>query len=202
MFTPDSSALYNLSDAWRAVFWTSFVVWWLSEVGIGLRDLRAARGQKQDRGTRLILSVLIYGCLIGGLGLADRVPEGRIAGPPIAIFAAGIGLMWGGMALRLWAVATLGRFFRTWVFVQDDHRLVTTGPYRRLRNPSYSGSLLTFIGFGLALGNWFSLVVAFGCPLVGYALRIAAEERALAERFGAEFHAWRERSWALVPPIW
>ena len=88
------------------------------------------------------------------------------------------------------------------MFIQDDHRLITSGPYRRLRNPSYTGGLLTFVGIGLALGNWLSLAAAAGALLVAYGWRIRAEEKALRERFGQAYADCMRRSWALIPLLW
>ena len=73
--------------------------------------------------------------------------------------------MVGGVAFRLWAVLSLGRFFRVAVTTQDDHRLIERGPYRRLRHPSYTGALVTLFGFGLTIGNWLSLAAAVLPPL-------------------------------------
>jgi protein-S-isoprenylcysteine O-methyltransferase Ste14 len=68
------------------------------------------------------------------------------------VFAAGLVLMWAGIALRQWAVTVLGRFFTVDVRVQPDQTVVEAGPYRYVRHPSYSGMIITFLG--LALGNW------------------------------------------------
>jgi protein-S-isoprenylcysteine O-methyltransferase len=118
------------------------------------------------------------------------------------VFQIAMAMMWIGMALRLWAVLTLGRHFRTAVRILDDHKLVTRGPYRVLRHPSYTGDLLTVSGIGLAMGNWLSLAVIFGCVFLAYALRILIEEAALRARFGDEFKAYRKRTWAVIPPVW
>jgi protein-S-isoprenylcysteine O-methyltransferase Ste14 len=104
-------------------------------------------------------------------------------------------LIWTGIALRLWAVRTLGRFFRVTVTVQDDHRLVDSGPYARLRNPSYTGSLITMAGVGLSIGNWLSLAAMALIPIFGFGWRIRVEEASLAARFGADYEAYRGRRW-------
>ena len=121
---------------------------------------------------------------------------------PVTVFYTGIGLIWAGMALRLWAVMTLGQFFRTSVLVHEDHRLITSGPYRVLRHPSYTGSLITLGGIGLAMGNWLSVLIITGCALLAFAIRMMVEETALAEHFGAEFAMHKRRTWAIIPFIW
>jgi protein-S-isoprenylcysteine O-methyltransferase len=102
------------------------------------------------------------------------------------------------MALRLWAVLALGRFFRITVLVQDQHRLVDTGPYRLLRHPAYTGRLLTMIGLGLAMRNWLSLA-AIVLVLLADAYRIRVEEQALRARFGESYERYAASRWRLVP---
>ena len=114
----------------------------------------------------------------------------------------GIVLIWVGVAFRLWAVRTLGRFFRVTVTTQVDHRLIDTGPYRRLSNPSYTGAMITMAGIGLAMGNWASLAAILLGAGLGFAWRIRVEEESLRARFGADFDAYRKARWALVPPLW
>jgi protein-S-isoprenylcysteine O-methyltransferase len=118
------------------------------------------------------------------------------------VLIGGIVLMWSGIALRVWAVRTLGHFFRTVVVIQDNHRLIREGPYRLTRHPSYAGSLLTLAGIGLALGNWLSVIVAICCALVGFVRRITVEESFMQAHFGDDYTAYTRRTWRLVPFIW
>ena len=80
---------------------------------------------------------------------------------------------------RQWAISTLGRFFTLNVQISEDQRVVTNGPYRWVRHPSYTADLLAFTGIGLALGNWLALLAAATLPLLGLLVRIHVEERAL-----------------------
>src|SRR3546814_1807757 len=63
----------------------------------------------------------------------------------------------GGMGLRWWSIRVLARHFTVDVTIHPDHALVRRGPYRLLRHPSYTGLLVTFLGFALCLGDWLSL---------------------------------------------
>jgi protein-S-isoprenylcysteine O-methyltransferase len=197
-----STPLFVTDELWRQVFWSSFIAWWLMEMWILSRDRRAATGKAKDGGSRFALMVFIPLGMAGAFFAANRLPVARISVAPEAVFWLGIALIWGGMAFRGWAVVTLGRFFRTSVFMLEDHRLITTGPYRWLRNPSYTGSVVTGLGIGLSMGNWLSLLLAPAGILIGFAVRIAVEDRALRERFGQEYADYAKRSWALIPLIW
>ncbi|MYN14239.1 DUF1295 domain-containing protein [Pusillimonas sp. TS35] len=75
--------------------------------------------------------------------------------------------------------------------------LVTSGVYRVTRNPMYLGSLLLLIGWGFYLGNVWSLIFAFAFPVYIQRYQIRPEERALMEKFGADYAAYKTkvRAW-------
>jgi hypothetical protein len=125
-----------------------------------------------------------------------------------------------GIALRAWSIATLGRFFQYQIQVQRGHRVVTGGPYRYVRHPSYSGIALVLAGIALACDDVWSLVAVAVLGGAGLAVRIRAEERQLAGALDGEqqFHApqlatrapvtrhdqrdgpWRRTSWSPKEP--
>ena len=186
---------------WQHAFWASYLAWIGIEIAIWSRDIARVKGKRDDRHSMLGIGVSI------AIGItlafnAPRIAQAWIAAPPQLLAGLGIALIWAGIGLRLWAVRTLGRFFRVTVTVQDDHRLIEAGPYARLRNPSYTGAMITLTGVGIAMGHWLSLAAMIVFPLLGFARRIRVEEASLAARFGADYEAYRSRRWALVPPIW
>jgi protein-S-isoprenylcysteine O-methyltransferase Ste14 len=113
----------------------------------------------------------------------------------------GLAAMAIGMAMRIAGMAQLGQLFSGYVTLQPEHRLITTGCYRWIRHPIYSGSLFAFAGFLLVFRSKLVLI-ALPIYLIGTLLRIADEERLLAETFGAEFTQYRARTWRLFPFIY
>lgn len=111
----------------------------------------------------------------------------------------GAPLTLGGTALRLWAVGTLGRYFTPVVQTSADQPVVQTGPYRWVRHPSYTGSVLAFLGVGLALGTGSSLLCLAAALAPTYIFRIRVEERALSEALGPAYRDYMTRTWRLVP---
>ena len=107
-----------------------------------------------------------------------------------------------GAGFRLWAMLELGRFFTVTVTIQENHRLVDTGPYRVLRHPSYTGLLVALVGLGIALDNWLSLLALSALPLVGVLLRIRAEEAALSNALGERYARYAARTDRLIPGVW
>jgi protein-S-isoprenylcysteine O-methyltransferase Ste14 len=106
-----------------------------------------------------------------------------------------------GIALRQWAIATLGRFFVGHVLVQPDQTVVSTGPYSRLRHPSYTGQWLEMIGVGLGTGNVLGMATCVLLPLIGISARIAGEERELSASLPGYREYIRSRR-RLIPFIW
>jgi protein-S-isoprenylcysteine O-methyltransferase Ste14 len=116
------------------------------------------------------------------------------------VFGAGLVLMASGYLFRLYAIRVLGRFFTVVVATRRDQRVIEVGPYRYVRHPSYTGSLVTFVGMCLALTNWLALA-ALLVPIAGYGYRIAVEEAALQEALGDEYRAYMRRTKRLIPYI-
>ena len=184
------------------VLWASYGAWFLMEMWVLSRDRRRFSGRTADGGSFFGFVAAIPLSLFIAFNAAARHPELRIAVGQPALAWAGIVMMWAGMAFRLWAILTLGAFFRTSVVVQDGHQLVSGGPYRWLRHPAYTGVIVTMIGLGLALSNWLSLAAMAILPTLAIAWRMNVEERALTEQFGEAYQDFRKTRSAVLPAIW
>jgi protein-S-isoprenylcysteine O-methyltransferase Ste14 len=114
---------------------------------------------------------------------------------------AGVGVTGAGLALRQWAITTLGPYFVGHVLVQPGQQVVSSGPYRWLRHPSYAGMWLEMAGVGLACGNVASTAVCVLVPLVGISARIAGEERELAASLPG-YRDYAHGKARLVPFVW
>ena len=146
-----SSSLFPSSFA-ALVFSFVLILWILSEViGAGVQPLirggRRARRRRQDRGSFL----LIYAGVVVYFIIAFSFAGSGVGELPSSVFYLGIFIMVLGIVIRQWAIAVLGRFFSRTVAVQEKQTVVETGPYRYVRHPSYTGALIFFVGFGLAL---------------------------------------------------
>jgi protein-S-isoprenylcysteine O-methyltransferase Ste14 len=107
-----------------------------------------------------------------------------------------------GLALRFWAVLTLGRFFKITVSIQEGHRVVRSGPYRLLRHPSYTGLLVALLGLGLALQTWLGLLALIVLPSIGVLIRIRVEESVLIEALGQDYVSYAAETRRLIPGLW
>lgn len=112
---------------------------------------------------------------------------------------AGILLAACGMALRLWAIKVLGRYFTSSVSFVAGQSVTIAGPYRLMRHPSYAGSLATVAGTALALGSALGLVLVGAVVAPAYLYRIRVEERQLVAMLGYEYTIYRDSTPALFP---
>jgi protein-S-isoprenylcysteine O-methyltransferase Ste14 len=160
-----------------------------------------SRGEEEDRGNRwVLLPFFAGGILIGWLpAYSDRIGWLTVGGEVVR--GCGVALFAIGGFLRLAPVFTLGRRFSGLVAIQKDHQLVTEGLYRKIRNPSYLGMLIMLVGWSLAFRSIAGLVLTalFLPPLIA---RMHSEEALLARHFGAEYEAYRARTWRLVPHVY
>ena len=101
-----------------------------------------------------------------------------------------------GCLIFIWSVIARGRYSVSWG-MPEDHRLVTWGPYRYVRHPSYVGYFLMFVGLFLAWLNVVALVPLAAIP--GYAMLTEVEEELLTMRFGEEYTRYREKTGRFLP---
>ena len=102
--------------------------------------------------------------------------------------------------LLAWVAARhLDKQWRFQAALTEDHKLITTGPYRWVRNPIYASMLGMLLATGLAKTWWPLLVAGIIFFVIGTEIRVHAEERLLAERFGEEFARYKARTPAYLP---
>ena len=153
---------------------------------------------RHDRLSGLILFI----CIFAGLSLSGRLASVRVLQLPghhIWYLWIGLAAMWSGIALRVWSVISLGRFFTPAVIIQSDHRVITAGPYRYLRHPSYSGAMLALLGYGLTPARALSLIALAACLAVGFGYRIWVEEAQLTTAMGDAYRDYARQTQRLVP---
>jgi len=107
-----------------------------------------------------------------------------------------------GLGLRTWAAVTLGGYYTRTLMTTKNHRVVTSGPYSRIRHPAYLGVILLWFGFGILSG---SLIIAFVFPVmfvVVYLYRISIEEKMLVRELGEDYVQYQRKTRKLIPAIY
>jgi protein-S-isoprenylcysteine O-methyltransferase Ste14 len=182
--------------------------WLALEIALLVRDRRRGTGGTgADRGTRAANFILIIAAVVAADVITNVssprsplwLPGAGTHGWPVI---AGLVIIWAGLATRIWAVATLGRAFRTTVEVDQGQAVVTRGPYRWVRHPSYTGLLLIAAGFGLAFSTWPGLVLCIVLPAAAMRNRIRVEEAELTRVLGEPYRSYQLRTRRLLPGLW
>ena len=117
-------------------------------------------------------------------------------------YGAGLVLGFAGMAIRIAGKRTLGRMFTVRVQIQDDHRIMDTGLYSRVRHPLYGGFILEWMAPPLLMGSPVGFLLLTLPLAIVILLRIPKEEALLIEAFGDDYRAYMARTKRLVPGIW
>jgi len=192
------SPLY-LTEQWALiVYWSLLSVWVLSELLVFATHVTRSGDPRQDRfsGVAVVAGVVVAISL--GSRLARDVPELAIATAGLPLFWVGVAIGLAGIALRWYAIRSLGRFFRMRVMTVPDQVVVESGPYALVRHPSYTGALMTVLGVLVCSTNWLALA-CFLIALPGFAYRIRVEERALVAALGDPYRDYMRRTKRLIP---
>lgn len=175
-------------------------VWLVSEIALA----RTKRSQKTDeqfeQSSPRLLWLVIFLAVNGGVFVGVR-GIGHIEAGSGIFSLAGLALILCGLVFRWVAILTLRKQFTVDVAITQEHRLVTEGIYRFIRHPAYTGSLLSFLGLGLAFSNWLSVLIIFVPICCVFLYRIQVEEKVLLIAFGSEYADYCASTRRLIPRI-
>lgn len=174
-------------DVSIGVGWLVFLLYWLS-AAVGVKVGRS--NWRRGIGVRIVLAVVVVSLSRIHVFRRETTHDRWLAGIGAAIFVL-------GLALAIWARLHLGRNWGTPMTEKESPELVTTGPYRWLRNPIYSGLILAMIGTALAVNVYWLVVVAV--PSGYFVYSAVMEQRFLSARFPDTYPAYRRSTKMLVP---
>jgi protein-S-isoprenylcysteine O-methyltransferase Ste14 len=179
------------------------IIWLLSEFSLAFRDRIQGKG-KSDKDKRTgaynVLSIIVS--MVLAIFIAQNT-DFLFVGQSIDLFLwLGAIVIVIGILIRLWAIITLGKSFRTTIQVEKDQKVVQDGPYKLIRHPSYAGAILICLGYGIAFQNWLSLLVIIVIPTVAIIYRIPIEEAVMISELGEAYTAYQKKTKKLVPFIW
>jgi len=180
-------------------FAVAYMVWLVPELVSSVTKNAGRNAQLHDRNSKF---AVVGGIWIGtfiGFWLAFAARQFAISWDRTFLFAVGILLILAGVAFRWYAVRTLGRFFTLQVAIQPGQTVVESGPYRLIRHPSYTGSLMSLLGLGFVLSNWLSLVAVLLFTIIGYSYRIWVEEMTLVNALGEPYREYMKRTKRIIP---
>jgi len=190
------------AHGYAIVFWIAFYLWLIPELIGGVKQRSHASATRRDRGSHAVLISSLWVGVFLAISCAWALPAATIKALRVLVFAVGILLMLAGLALRWYAIRTLGLSFTRDLAVRAGQRVVDTGLYRAIRHPAYSGTLLTCLGIGLAMTNGASLIAMMACAVAGHLYRVHLEEGLLCEQLGEPYREYMRRTRRFIPFVW
>ncbi|HXC77401.1 MAG TPA: isoprenylcysteine carboxylmethyltransferase family protein [Candidatus Acidoferrum sp.] len=181
-----------------AILFLTLAIWTVIEVRQAMN--RRAEATNKDRGSLMVVRLFAFaGVLLAAL--AVKMTATSVQYSPV-MFGVSLAVVWAGVGLRWWSFQTLGPYFTFTVMTSANQPVITTGPYRFLRHPSYAGIMLILAGIGLTYGNWLSLGALIFLPLIGFIYRIRVEESALSAALGDAYTTFAGGRKRISPFVW
>lgn len=170
------------------VGWSAFWLYWLAAA---FSMKRGRVSWSRELRIRALLVVLVVILVRVGAFRGHSVDSNAARG------GIGLGLFAAGLLFAIWARVHLGRNWGTPMTRKDDPALVTSGPYRLVRHPIYSGILVA--GVGTAVGLSWTWLVPVGLGATYFIYSATVEERFMAEQFPDGYPAYKRSTKMLVP---
>jgi len=119
---------------------------------------------------------------------------------PNLLHLLGFLLFMAGIAYRLWAIKTLGKYYSHIVRQIAEHQIIESGPYRHIRHPAYAGMILANLGIIIFFFNWITLILFSLILIPAIILRIIIEQKTLFKM--DKYVEYAKNRPRLIPGIW
>ncbi len=177
-------------------------VWAVGEILIALITTRGRhQGKIQDRGTQIILWIVIFASL-NIVGWMHRFFPIDMPGSSSWLRPVAFGMLILGLGVRAVSVCTLGSAFSANVAMRAGQRLERHGLYSLVRHPSYLGLEMIFLAFALHSRTWACFAVVLVPTTLAVLYRIHVEETALRSAFGADYDDYSRNTKRLIPGVY
>jgi protein-S-isoprenylcysteine O-methyltransferase Ste14 len=177
-------------------------VWVVGELLIALlTTTREGAGKIQDRGTQIILWIVIVASFKFDDWMHGFLPA-DMPGSHSWLRPAASAVLVLGLGIRAVAIVTLGRAFSANVAMRAGQRLQRSGFYSLVRHPSYLGLELIFLAFALHSRTWACFAVVLVPPTLAVLYRIQVEETALRLAFGPDYEDYIRSTKRLIPGVY
>jgi protein-S-isoprenylcysteine O-methyltransferase Ste14 len=171
-----------------AIGWAAFWIYWLVAAFSMKRGRVAWSRELRIRAVIAVLAILLI--RLGAFRNHGLNSDPLRAGVGLVLFA-------DGLAFAIWARLHIGRNWGSPMSQKTETELVTSGPYRRVRHPIYSGILIATIGTAVAL-SW-AWLIAVALAGVYFVYSAIVEERNLTEQFPDTYPAYKDSTKMLLP---
>jgi len=176
------------------VLWLVFILYWIISA-IGVKKNIHSKEWQHDAGIRILLVIIV-------IVLLQLGSYWQFLGYQFSqnIQAFGVVLCVLGIAFAIWARAHLGKNWSGTPSMKEGHELVTSGPYRFVRHPIYTGMLFALLGSAFVGGIiWLAIFVIL---VANFLYRIPVEERYMMQLFPDAYPEYKKRTKELIPFVW
>lgn len=118
------------------------------------------------------------------------------------VILAGFVLFIISLVVRYRAIKSLGKYYNPRVAVYEDHQVIRTGAYLRIRHPFYLSAFLSAVAMAMIFNSWGALLIAVLAVLPALVYRIRLEEEFLSKHFDQEYSDYTAKTKRLIPGIW
>jgi protein-S-isoprenylcysteine O-methyltransferase Ste14 len=173
-------------------FWFVFYLYWAI----------SARGAKRvvQRANRWASFGILVVVMVAVLLSTFSVFKIQLIPRTDGVLASGTAMCALGLALAIWARKHLGTNWSREPSIQAGHELVTSGPYRFVRHPIYTGILAAIFGSVLVGGT--AWMIMFAGMLLMFVWRVKREEEFMTQLFPQQYPEYKNRTSALIPFVW
>ena len=171
---------------------------WLSQPAFSTKETK--RDKTSDRFSILVILIMSSISVVASVSEWAYLNNAKESSFLLTII--GAFLLLTGIAIRVWAIRTLGKHFTATVTLTNDHQLVKAGPYQWVRHPSYLGAFMAIVGCPVFLNAHWAILLAMLSMTLAYYLRIGVEEKMLSSYFGKEYQDYKKGTKRIIPFIW
>lgn len=151
---------------------------------------------KRQRLVVILLQLLTLAILI----VSPWTDRRQILPLPEVFRYAGVTFYAVGAFLMNWSIVWLGRHFSVDVTIQENHQLITDGPYKLVRHPRYTGIMVCFLGIALVFASAVGALLAL-LLITTLLWRVHDEEAFMARQFPTEWPAYCRKTARLIPKV-
>ena len=183
------------------ISWLAFIGYWaISAIGIKKDVTKSIWWSGRSYAVRLIIAVVVVLLVILRFPSINHVFANRINTTGSTVAEIGAVLCALGIAFAIWARFHLGKNWSSHPALKEGHELVTSGPYRFVRHPIYTGILLAELGTGLSVGYIWLIPLIFGAVI--FVRRVSIEEQTMMKQFPDTYPEYKKHTKALIPFVW
>ncbi|MGH9715180.1 MAG: methyltransferase family protein [Candidatus Acidiferrales bacterium] len=177
------------------ILWFLFLAYWLFAARrVNRMRTREPVWHRLSYLLLIVFAVILFSSDARWFGILNR----RFVPWSYWIADAGVPLTAAGIGFAIWARNHIGRFWSATVAIREEHQLIRTGPYARIRHPIYTGILVALVGTALVVGTCRG-VLAFLLILSSLAFKARREEALLTREFGPAFDDHRRHTGFFLP---